>query len=68
MPAMDPDELITRARRRCSRHRGPTSGCCRQCFVDEIIERLMDENFGMKFGEAHDLAWAWVQRAGEPTN
>ncbi len=65
---MTSDELIARARQRCSRHRGPTSGMCRQCFLDEMEEMLLDENHGMKRGEAHDLVWDWVQRAGQSEN
>ena len=38
---MTSDELITRARQRCSRHRGPTSGCRRQCFLAEMEEMLL---------------------------
>ena len=34
-----------------------------ECFIDEMIEMLMDENHGMKRGEAHDLVWEWVQKA-----
>ncbi len=65
---MTSDELVTRARLRCSRHRGPTSGCCRQCFMDEMEEMLPDENHGMKRDDAHLLVLEWVRRVGEPTN
>ncbi len=65
---MTSDELITRPRLRCSRHRGPTSGMCRQCFLAEMEEMLLDENHGMKRDDAHLLVLEWVQRAEQPTH
>ena len=51
---MTSDELITRARRRCSRHL-PASGVCHLCFRAELEDMLLEENADMQRRDAHDL-------------
>ena len=62
---MDPDDLLERARERCAEHL-PAKGVCRNCFLEEMEDMLLEENPDMRRGDAHDLAWEWVQREGEP--
>ena len=42
---MDPD-LLQRARERCAEHL-PGKGMCRECFLAEMEEMLMEENSEM---------------------
>ena len=63
---MTSDELITRARQRCSRHLGPAKGMCRQCFLAELEDMLLEENPEMQRRDAHDLAREWAQRVDQP--
>ena len=67
MSAMDPDDLIQRARERCAQHLAG-KGVCRSCVLGEMEDMVLEENPDMRRGDAHDLVWEWVQRAEQPTH
>ena len=62
---MTSDELISRARERCSRHRpGKALGVCDRCIVETMEEMLVEE--GMARGDAFDLAQEWALAGDRP--
>ena len=62
---MDPEDLLQRARERCAEHL-PGKGVCRDCVLGEMEDMLLEENPGMRRGDAQFLVWEWVQLLGEP--
>ena len=58
---MTADELLTRARERCSRHRpGKVLGVCDRCIVETMEEMLVEENPELAPGDAVELVAAWM--------
>ncbi len=53
-----PAELLRRARERCAQHRGPTRGICRECYLAEMEEMLLEQNPSMCRGDAFELVQA----------
>ena len=64
---MDSDDLLQRARERCAEHL-PAQGTCRNCFLEEMEDMVLEENPDMRRGDAHDLVEEWVQRVEQPSN
>ena len=56
--------LLRRARQRCAQHRGPTRGICRECFVAEMEEMLLEQNSDMRSGDAFELVQEWAAADG----
>ena len=62
---MTSDELLSRARERCSHHL-PGRGVCRRCIVEAMEEMLVEENPGLAPGDAVELVAELFAREGEP--
>ena len=63
--AVTSSELLRRVEARCARHRN-VPGICRECVLTEMEEMLVEENPGMKRGDAFELVQEWLRTADEP--
>ncbi len=59
---LSPEELVRRARARCTHHRQPgVGGFCRECFLSELEEAIADEHPEMKRGDVFELVQEWLR-------
>ena len=53
---ISPEELVLRARKRCTHHRQPgVGGFCRECFLAELEEAIAEEHPELKRGDVFEL-------------
>lgn len=64
---MDLEVFDARVRARCAKHRGPTSGFCRECFLAELEDVLAAEHPELNRDDVFELIQSWMAAVDEPT-
>ncbi len=61
MGTISAEELVRRARERCTHHRQPGVGCvCRECLLAELEEAIAEEHPELKRGDLFELVQEWL--------
>ena len=60
------DSLLERAKTRCAKHRGATSGFCRAGFLAELDDALAREHPELKRDDVFELIQSWLASAHDP--
>ncbi len=59
---ISPEELVRRARARCTQHRQPgVTGFCRECYLAELEEAIAEDHPELKRGDVFDLVQEWLR-------